>query len=119
MVAKWKLNEIWIVVENLSCGQMLGSLHEPFSYKQLESPSYNLSSVIMTSGQHLAPDSKVHGTNMGPIWGQQDPGGPHVGPMNFVIWGMLRYIVIYQRGILAVIHLNVLEPIMTVQQIHI
>ena len=22
---------------------------------------------------------------MGPNWGQQDPGGPHVGPMNFVI----------------------------------
>ena len=22
------------------------------------------------------PDSKVHGTNMGPIWGRQDPGGP-------------------------------------------
>ena len=22
---------------------------------------------------------------MGPIWGRQDPGGPHVGPMNFVI----------------------------------
>ena len=32
------------------------------------------------------PDSKVHGTNMGPIWGRQDPGGPHVGPMNFAIW---------------------------------
>ena len=32
------------------------------------------------------PDSKVHGANMGLIWGQQDPGGPHVGPMNFVIW---------------------------------
>ena len=29
------------------------------------------------------PDSKVHGDNMGPIWGRQDPGGPHVGPMNF------------------------------------
>ena len=28
------------------------------------------------------PDSKVHGANMGPIWGRQDPGGPHVGPMN-------------------------------------
>ena len=27
------------------------------------------------------PDSKVHGANMGPIWGRQDPGGPHVGPM--------------------------------------
>ena len=23
---------------------------------------------------------------MGPIWGRQDPGGPHVGPLNFVIW---------------------------------
>ena len=32
------------------------------------------------------PDSKVHGTSMGPIWGWQDPGGPHVGPMNFAIW---------------------------------
>ena len=32
------------------------------------------------------PDSKVHGANMGPIWGRQDPGGPHVGPMNLAIW---------------------------------
>ena len=23
---------------------------------------------------------------MGPIWGRQDPGGPHVGIMNFAIW---------------------------------
>ena len=23
---------------------------------------------------------------MGPIWGRQDPDGPHVGPMNFAIW---------------------------------
>ena len=35
--------------------------------------------------QHC-PDSKVHGGNMGPIWGRQDPGGPHVGPVNFSIW---------------------------------
>ena len=34
----------------------------------------------------ITPDSKVHGANMGPIWGRQDPGGPHVGPMNFAIW---------------------------------
>ena len=27
---------------------------------------------------------------MGPIWGRQDPGGPHVGPMNFVIWIVLE-----------------------------
>ena len=26
---------------------------------------------------HNNPDSKVHGANMGPIWGRQDPGGPH------------------------------------------
>ena len=32
------------------------------------------------------PDSKVHGANMGPIWGRQDPDGPHVGPMKFDIW---------------------------------
>ena len=34
----------------------------------------------------LNPDSKVHGANMGPIWGRQNPGGPYVGPMNFAIW---------------------------------
>ena len=33
------------------------------------------------------PDSKVHGDIMGPIWGRQGPGGPHVGPMNFTFWG--------------------------------
>ena len=32
------------------------------------------------------PDSKVYGANMWPSWGRQDPGGPHVGPMNLAIW---------------------------------
>ena len=32
------------------------------------------------------PDNKVRGDNMGLIWDRQDPGGPHVEPMNFVIW---------------------------------
>ena len=36
------------------------------------------------------PDSKVNGANMGPIWGRQDQGGPHVGPMNFAIWDAKR-----------------------------
>ena len=31
------------------------------------------------------PDSKVHGDNMGPILGRQDPDGPHVGHMNLAI----------------------------------
>ena len=34
----------------------------------------------------ISPDSKVHGANTGPIWSRQDPGGSHVGPMNFAIW---------------------------------
>ena len=34
----------------------------------------------------MIPDNKVNGANMGPIWGRQDPGGPHVGPMNFAMW---------------------------------
>ena len=37
------------------------------------------------------PDSKVHGANMGPIWDRQDPGGPHVGPMNFVISDVMLF----------------------------
>ena len=32
------------------------------------------------------PESKNYGANMGPTWGRQDPGGPHVGPMNLAIW---------------------------------
>ena len=33
---------------------------------------------------------------MGPIWGRQDPGGPHVGPMNFAIWvSMQRAITLF------------------------
>ena len=34
------------------------------------------------------PNSKVDGANMGPIWGRQDPDGPHLGPMNFAIWAV-------------------------------
>ena len=32
---------------------------------------------------------QVHEANMGPIWGRQDPGGPHVGLVNFAIWDSL------------------------------
>ena len=35
---------------------------------------------------HVYPESKARGANMGHIWGRQDPSGPHVGPMNLVIW---------------------------------
>ena len=38
------------------------------------------------SYMHIIADSKVHGANMGPTWGRQDPGGPHVGHMNLALW---------------------------------
>ena len=37
----------------------------------------------------LYADSKVHGANMGPTWGRQDPGGPRVGHTNLTIWVVL------------------------------
>ena len=40
------------------------------------------------------PDSKVHGAYMGPIWGRQDRGGPHVGSMNFAIWEVSIFFVV-------------------------
>ena len=42
------------------------------------------------------PDCKIHGTNVEPTWGRQDPGGPRVGHMNFGIWdAMVQRNVIY------------------------
>ena len=49
-------------------------------------PHINPISAITLPVYQYYPDSKVHGANMGPIWGRQDPGGSHVGPMNFAIW---------------------------------
>ena len=46
--------------------------------------NYNFSGIHNTQFEY--PDSMVHGANMGPNWGRQDPGGPHVGHMNFAIW---------------------------------
>ena len=39
--------------------------------------------------QHGYPDSKIHVANVGPTWGRQDPGGPHVGHTNLAIWDRL------------------------------
>ena len=32
-----------------------------------------------TTNTETHPDSKIHGANMSPTWGRQDPGGPHDG----------------------------------------
>ena len=38
-----------------------------------------------------APNSKVHGANIGPTWALSAPDGPHVGPMNLPIRGTLYF----------------------------
>ena len=53
---------------------------KPFSSALLLSQFFRM--VI----KNFYPDNKVHGATMGPIWGRQDPGGPHVGPTNLAIW---------------------------------
>ena len=45
-------------------------------------------SVFLWVSLLTVPDSKVHEANMRPIRGWQDPGGPHVDPMNLVICGV-------------------------------
>ena len=42
-------------------------------------------------GRSDNPDGKVYGANMGPIWGQHDPGGPNDGPINFAIWEAFQF----------------------------
>ena len=54
------------------------------------------------------PDSEVHGANMGPIWGRQDPGGPRVGPLNLAIWVVfspltLEYFGVGVRSVVAIL----------------
>ena len=51
---------------------------------------------LLSSLNHLIcksyniPDSKVHGANMGPIWGWQDPDWPHIGPINLAVWDFIE-----------------------------
>ena len=44
---------------------------------------------VLSAILNATPDSKVHGANMGPNWGRQDTGGPHVGAMNLGIRDLL------------------------------
>ena len=60
--------------------------HEGYKDNHAVLYSYiSLTSRVKGSLLHSCPDSKFHGANMGPIWGRQNPGGPHVGPMNLAI----------------------------------
>ena len=60
--------------------------------------------LLEISWLSLIPDSKAHGANMGPIWGQHDPVGAHVGPMNYAIWVYTSssYVLNHEYGIIYV-----------------
>ena len=75
--------QVWLTMEN--------TLHIRVKMRRKPSSSLALGYLqdILSSRLESCqpyPDSKVHGTNTGPTWGRQDPGGPHVGPMNLAIW---------------------------------
>ena len=53
--------------------------------------------VIPGELSNTVPDSKIHGTNVGPTWGRQDPGGPHAGHSNLAIWGVGWYTGLLRR----------------------
>ena len=47
---------------------------------------------------------------MGPIWGCQDPGGPHVGPINFAIWEVTHVVILLENKIICLTHCGPVLP---------
>ena len=54
----------------------------------------------------MNPDNKVHGANMGPMWGGQDSGGSHIGHMNLAIWEVSQHLMMgtemIETGLLSI-----------------
>ena len=80
---------------------MGGSARIDNSDKNQENFVYDLSFTgLVRCLQVLHPKldllSVIARANMGHIWGRQDPGGAHVGPMNFAIWDVLPYAVYFK-----------------------
>ena len=72
-----------------------GEVNETLRLQQIPGPRtwlwLLLAMAVSAVTEHMQlakhyPDRKIHGTNVGPICGRQDPGGPLVGPINFAIW---------------------------------
>ena len=86
------LNQCWLLFSEVLWHSpeinFLGSVSDSSLYHYL----YNYTFTIIAASPRRkwvngrCPDSKVIEFNMGPNWGRQDPGGPHVGPMNHAIW---------------------------------
>ena len=82
-------------------------LHDWFPAPQAMIPFSNgLSNSMMPNGwqsriqcRYNTPERKVYGANMGPTLDQQEPGGPHVGPMNLAIWDSSLYCTILHTAL--------------------
>ena len=74
-------NDIWINI--------------PKDRKIISASTSSLSQMGDISSCKVLPDSKVHGANMGSIWGREDPGGPHADPMNLATWAGMELSYIY------------------------
>ena len=51
-----------------------------------EKAENSMNTKPLTINTENIPDSKVHGANVGPTWGREDPGEPHVGHRKLAIW---------------------------------
>ena len=74
---------------------MLDTMDDPLSYGLVIECSFlgwqfTSSKLRIPSAQDSirAPDNKVHGVTMGPIWGRQDQVGPHVAPQELYYLGL-------------------------------
>ena len=96
----WDEMSWWNTIENV--GKMENILFRPQCFKKTPSSNkllhkwrwWNETYEMPTCLNHswvinIYPDNKVHGANMGPTWVLSAPDGPHVGPMNLAIRGML------------------------------
>ena len=96
----------YIIVSHLSTFCQVTLLHRAVIYTLGGNCQWPLGPHLLTwinfNTSMDDPDSKVHGANMGPIWGRQDPGGPHVGPMNFAIWRVITSTI--KGGMTLLIH---------------
>ena len=91
----------WWVVRSLKC--WLNPLGYVFQWNWIYCPCWDRYSLAVSCcilpQVNGYPDNKIHGANMRPIWGRQDPGGPHVGPMNIDIWVRTLFVTPYKLNV--------------------
>ena len=95
MTSQWPDNcdaNTWQVISNsLNIDFIHGDIHgrsckKIFLFPAVSATWKNQTFVWWRLDLVIIPDSKFNGANVGPIWDRQNPGGPHVGPMNFAVW---------------------------------